>query len=196
MQGDTEYWDSVAGVVRNRGPGIAVTWNREKVGILFKELMGYDFSNTRILEVGCGGSIVGYMMRMTTRIDYTPTDFSPEFCKIAKSVLGKEVTQARITSLPFPDAGFDGVFIFDVLEHIDPLEREKAYSELDRVLKKPGKLFINNPVRRSLHDPNFDYGFGMQDIANLAIHLDMEITYLKAYVSNGNTSQFIVMDRM
>ncbi len=70
---------------------------------------------------------------------------------------------ADATSLPFKDNYFSQVIILDVLEHIK--EHEKALSELNRVLKKSGKLIICvpndtllsylNPVRYVQHERHY-----------------------------------------
>jgi SAM-dependent methyltransferase len=49
------------------------------------------------------------------------------------------------TALPFPDRCFAAVVAFDVLEHVDELER--AVSEIYRVLRPGGRLLVHMPVQ-------------------------------------------------
>jgi len=54
------------------------------------------------------------------------------------------VINASITRLPFSDSAFDLVCAFDVIEHVE--DDKKAISEMYRVCKKNGVLFITVPA--------------------------------------------------
>ncbi|GAI23312.1 unnamed protein product, partial [marine sediment metagenome] len=51
-------------------------------------------------------------------------------------------------NLPFPNETFDIVIAFQLIEHIPPNEVSSFLSEVKRVLKRKGSLFITTPNRR------------------------------------------------
>jgi ubiquinone/menaquinone biosynthesis C-methylase UbiE len=63
-------------------------------------------------------------------------------------VLKMKIDQGSITELPYPDNAFDCVCAFDVVEHVE--DHQKAISELFRVCKPGGKIFITVPAFMSL----------------------------------------------
>lgn len=64
--------------------------------------------------------------------------------------------RSDMTSLPFPDETFDVVIQHHVLEHIP--DDAKALSEVRRVLRPEGLLFIAVPLKESL-ERTLDWGF-------------------------------------
>lgn len=75
---------------------------------------------------------------------------SVEFCK---NILKTPVINASINNLPFPNEKFDLVCAFDVIEHVK--DDENAISEMYRVCKPSGSLFITVPAFQflwSAHD--------------------------------------------
>ena len=53
------------------------------------------------------------------------------------------VYQANAKRLPFPDAFFDRVLMFDLVEHLRPWELDQALAEARRVLTFGGRLIIH-----------------------------------------------------
>lgn len=197
LERDKEYWDGVAYHCFDRERKL-IKENFHKKRTIIGELLQFDLEDLDILEIGCGSGIIGSLLIGMYGCDfhYTATDISDGFRKLARMVQGRMPIDASITNLPFEDKSFSCIFLFDVLEHIHPDQREKGYSEMDRVLtEKPGVIFINTPVNRSLHEPEFDHGFNHQDLAKLLDTLKMDITYLRGYVSKKNYSQFMVLGR-
>lgn len=114
-----------------------------KVYDIRKYLEIYLSDCKKILDIGCGFG---------------------EFCQIAKEC-GKEVygidineemvkhcrekelnvQKASITNIPFPDEYFDGIYSFNVLEHLYRDELLKGADEISRVLKPHGKCIIIVP---------------------------------------------------
>ena len=62
---------------------------------------------------------------------------------------------ADVQCLPLPDNCVDGVIFFEVLEHVR--SDTMAISEIVRILKKDGLLFISAPFVYPLHDAPHDY---------------------------------------
>lgn len=114
-----------------------------------------DFSAcASVLEVGCGvGAQLQGLLRRFPDVRYTGIDASAAQLDRARQFLAEPVATGRVElaqvsaySLPFPDASFDGVCIYWVLEHLaDP---RGALAEVFRVLK-PGGVFYCTEVFNS-----------------------------------------------
>lgn len=99
------------------------------------------------LEIGCG---TGYVLREISRMGFAATgmDMHGEGLRYAK----KRVPEARlITGDLFtysPEKKFDGIGIFDVIEHIE--DDAAALRACARLLKNNGKIFLTVPARPEL----------------------------------------------
>jgi SAM-dependent methyltransferase len=60
-----------------------------------------------------------------------------------------EVRHASIFDLPFENETFDGAYNLGVVEHFEPDELKRAFSELRRVLRPGGKLVVFWPHARA-----------------------------------------------
>ena len=80
-----------------------------------------------ILEVGVGDGVVSGYLRRNTAIAYTTADFAEDT---------KPDVVADIRKLPFPDASFDTVAAFEVLEHLPFDDFETGCAELVRVARR------------------------------------------------------------
>ena len=190
-----DYWDKVASKVVSLD-GKSFQDNFAKRRLIIKELLEFDFTKKKVLEVGTGLGVVPATIRLLYgELDYKGTDLSPHFAQAAQEMFGHEVTQADITKLPFEDNEFDVGFFFDILEHVPPNDRTRGYFEVDRVLKDKAVIFINNPLTQSLHDPNFDFSFSDEDIYNMASALGMTLTKIKMLECQDYYYQFIAMSR-
>jgi ubiquinone/menaquinone biosynthesis C-methylase UbiE len=102
-----------------------------------------------VLDLGCfnGGRGIAWFekfkMASITGIDVAPEyiDAATQFAKI-KNVNAKYVL-AQGEELPFADASFDAIVTFDVMEHVQNLE--KTLSECYRVLRPNGILCVVFP---------------------------------------------------
>ena len=104
-----------------------------------------------VLDVGCGrGEILRHCAQLGADaygIDYAAVavNMSREVIQSLNGVTpGKTaVGQADAKKLPFPDAAFDRVLMFDVVEHLHPWELHEAMLEVHRVLKPDGRFIIH-----------------------------------------------------
>ena len=126
-------------------------WYRARREILETAIDRFVGPTERALTVGVGFTREAEMLSRRTRlvaIDRAPID--PSCREIALAA------QADATALPFGDASFDAVFIFDVLEHIE--SDDVVLSEIRRVLRPEGKLLLTVPA--------FMFLFGLQDVVS------------------------------
>jgi ubiquinone/menaquinone biosynthesis C-methylase UbiE len=78
--------------------------------------------------------------------DVTGTDFAPGFLTDLPPNI--EAVEAGMLHLPFPDAGFDGAYLVEALEHA--LVPETAVREVCRVVRPGGPVVIIDKDRRAL----------------------------------------------
>lgn len=114
----------------------------------------------RVLDAGCG---TGYgsaaLAEVASRV--TGVDVSAEAVASARIAFSRDnlgFVSASAENLPFPDASFDLIVAFEVIEH---LENWRALlSEARRLLSPAGQFIVSTPNRlyyaesRSLHGPN------------------------------------------
>lgn len=99
-----------------------------------------------VLDLGCGG---GWKL-FTSVGSVTGVDLSLSSLKTASHIYD-QVVQADWTMLPFPDNSFDFVVSSDVLGHVPFSDKDKVWSEIERVLK-PGGITLHY-IEANSHDP-------------------------------------------
>lgn len=96
-------------------------------------------SEAKVLDWGCG---YGHMTFFMSRLDLKaiPCDIQQESLSFYRKMnMGNFIVIPSIY-LPFRDESFDGVLSCGALEHV--IDKQKSLSELWRVIKKNGYLFI------------------------------------------------------
>jgi ubiquinone/menaquinone biosynthesis C-methylase UbiE len=110
-----------------------------------------------VLDVGCGrGEILRHCSQLGA--DAYGIDYAPVAVRMTRDVIQGEdgkpvqgvmaVGRADAKYLPFPDASFDRVLLFDVVEHLYPWELHQAFLEVGRVLKPDGRLIVHTAPNR------------------------------------------------
>lgn len=104
-----------------------------------KELIG-----RKVLDMGCGGG-----RHILDKENWVGIDSSKEcvdFCgeRGIRAVLGS------FLECPFPDASFDGIIAFQVIEHLQPSGAVAFFKEVARLLKSGGICYITTPVGRNV----------------------------------------------
>jgi SAM-dependent methyltransferase len=105
----------------------------------------------KVLDAGCGtGGFTQWF-----REKYDPELMAGiEICEEAIAHCSerglKRIKQCSVEEIDFPDAFFDLVLSFNVLNHFEVKSDVRALSEMRRVLKPGGFLLLNLPAYRSL----------------------------------------------
>ena len=100
----------------------------------------------RLLDAGCGSGKYAIPLRMRG-FEVIGVDVSRGGLEMAKEASGRRgldilFLEADVRSLPFPDASFDVIWCYGVLQHLLYAERELAVREFRRLLRTGGMLFI------------------------------------------------------
>ena len=123
-------------------------------GHILANLDAIDFKNKNVLEIGIGQAADSAQI-IERGGNYHGIDITSEACQRAITRFDifkkpyKKVICASATQIPFPDNYFDIIYSHGVLHHIPDIA--KVVPELNRVLKKDGKLVIMLYAKNSLN---------------------------------------------
>ena len=173
-----EYWDAQA-TRRSVGTMSDNIWKRQQI---LKRLLNYDWSDTQILDIGAGlgNTAAALKCAIINNFKYIGTDISSIACEQARHHFGLNVVQADTNSLPI--GKFDRIWAFDSLEHVNPEERDAAYIEIGKRLKKHGTLFMNVPMTEdSRHSDEYDHPYTLHDVLRLADVAKFTVKLIERY---------------
>jgi SAM-dependent methyltransferase len=123
---------------------------RKIVAALLDPLAGRG--TVRILDAGCGtGYMLSWLRRYSKDRQVVGLDISLDALKFCRQRSESLLIQASTTDLPLPSNTFDFVFSFDVLVLLSGERAAAALSELTRVLKPGGILFVRLAAFQSLY---------------------------------------------
>jgi len=116
----------------------------------FVSRMFSGFEN--VLEVGCGDAFASRIVLQEVK-QLSVTDFDPVFIEDIKSRQLDEWTYHDIFThdllkLPMPSQ-YDGIYLLDVLEHIQPEDQDKFLGNLIEALDPHGSMIIGMPTEES-----------------------------------------------
>ena len=109
-------------------------------------------SAPEILDCGCGTG--ANMKRLSEYGRVTGFDISAAGPAFAQSYDQRRLVQASVTAMPFAEAKFDLVTVFDMLACLDDQAERRALAEIRRVLRPSGHVLINTaalPFLRGQH---------------------------------------------
>ncbi len=110
------------------------------------EALASRWGKGRLLNLGCGHG--PDFLPFKEGFELYGVDFSSVMLKLAREYAAKQGFSARlvradISLLPFAEASFDWAISIAAYHHLETLEaRERAFSELARVLRPGGEAFI------------------------------------------------------
>ncbi|PZR25932.1 MAG: hypothetical protein DI538_26915 [Azospira oryzae] len=107
-------------------------------------------NDLRILNIGAAFGASTVMLQEFGTV--VSVEYNPECFAFLRAQLKLDVVQASITDLPFPDADFDLVCAFDVVEHV--ADHEAAVQEMFRVCRTGGQVFATVPAFQWLWSPH------------------------------------------
>jgi len=102
-----------------------------------------------VLDIACGTGYGSILVRRSGAKRVIGVDLSHEaidFARTKYKISELEFTVGDILNIDFPGNYFDLVVCFETIEHVK--NQEKAFSELQRVLKPEGLLIISSPNRK------------------------------------------------
>jgi len=112
-----------------------------------------------ILDVGCGtGIIMSTLSKYGKVYGIDASELAVKFCQKRKL---KNVKKAFVQNLPFKDNQFDIVTCLDLLYHKAIKDDLKAMKEINRVIKKGGRLVLTDSAMMCL--------YGAHDLAHHGI---------------------------
>lgn len=105
----------------------------------------------KVLDVGCGE--MPFRVLLGPEASYTGIDVA------SATAFGMGSNPAIVPfdgrAIPFPEASFDHVLCTEVLEHVE--EPSALISEMERVLRQGGTLFVAVPFSASVHHAPYDF---------------------------------------
>jgi ubiquinone/menaquinone biosynthesis C-methylase UbiE len=111
----------------------------------------------RVLDLGAGmgGFAVAAALRGARVV---ASEYNPAYCRITtlraeRHLLSLPVINAAGEALPLPDAAFDAVVCWDVIEHVQSPDR--VLHEIARVLRPGGVALVTVINRRAWVDPHY-----------------------------------------
>jgi SAM-dependent methyltransferase len=115
----------------------------EQVLIKHSSILNRPF---KILNIGVATGATSQLLMKYGEV--TSVEYDKDCCKFVEDILKTKVYNESIADLSFADGEFDLVCAFDVVEHV--ADHVKAVSEMERVCKKEGYLYVTVPAFMSL----------------------------------------------
>lgn len=133
-----------------------------KKGIYWGLKKNSRYISGRLLDFGCGNKSYQYLFNVDNYIGIDAYRIGHDHTREPIDVFynGRDV--------PFKEKSFDSVLCIEVCEHL--FDVDKAFSEINRVLRPGGIILITTPFIWEEHEQPFDFGryteFGLKDVLN------------------------------
>lgn len=115
---------------------------------VLKKAIGDGLQGRSVLDLGCGNGRFYDLLKDCGASQITGIDSCYE---MMKHYPGKAL-HASATQIPFPDGSFDAVLSVWTLQHLDLFQLRHAISEISRVLKPEGTVYIIEQMSLKSHD--------------------------------------------
>jgi SAM-dependent methyltransferase len=157
------------------------------------------FRGARMLDLGCftGGRLVYWCERYGCRGD--GIDVDPQFARAGTAFAAERGVDARFTtgfaeSLPYPDASFDYIVSYDVIEHVRSVA--ETLKECSRVLKPGGRLMCVFPTLYQPLEAHLGNVTGWHGLHWLFPHKAIREAYLEIMRERGEPTQLQPWERL
>lgn len=106
-----------------------------------------------ILDVGCGNGAFLDFLRGEGYRDCRGVEPDPRLFGAQGDAAGRpDITAGTSLELPFPESRFDAISFHNVLHHLNDIgEYERTCDEVDRCLKKGGRIVLVEPCNEPLY---------------------------------------------
>lgn len=140
-----------------------------------------DLDGKKVLDVGCGrGRWLSFFEKNYGAIA-TGIDLSEDAIKVCASK-GLRAYKGSIIQMPFRDDHFDYISSITVLLHLPCDLKEKAVSEIARVLKQGGKIIL---IESTWKDPSpHVYGLSISDWEEVFVKYNMKLVHKSGHCFN------------
>jgi len=122
---------------------------QRRIELCLEQLTGGD----SILEIGFGSG-VSFLNLKEIFLHIHGLDLTADAAPIAEMFdsmgISTDLRNGSVLEMPYADKQFDAVLLISILEHLQPLDQDQAFSEIARVLKPGGQLVYGVPVERPL----------------------------------------------
>lgn len=112
-------------------------------------ILKLDLKDKNILEIGAGNSIFAAIFDDSNEI--VLTDINKKL--LIENICGKFLVAADAENLPFKDNSFDFIYVIGLVHHLP--NQLKGLSEIRRIVKTNGQIFISEPTKWSLNLPYY-----------------------------------------
>ena len=99
----------------------------------------------KVLDVGCGR---GELMRKNKDLIYG-FDINENVISDLVSE-GYNVKRGDVAAIPYEDDFFDVIHNRNIIEHLNPVQAQKMFLEMRRVLKKDGVIILISPMPKTV----------------------------------------------
>ena len=149
---ETSFEEQIARGAYNTSPVEAVV--RNVAYYLRDRYPNQDYSGLHFAEMGCGaGPNLVWLAEKGIRV--SGVDIAPSALGLCRQNLERhglaellgDLTEASVADVPWEDGSLDGVIESCVYQHLPREEREKAFREIDRLVK-PGGVFVGHMLEQ------------------------------------------------
>ena len=164
----------------------------DKVQYRFEDIIKEIKEGDKVLDVGCSDGYFLNALLLKKMVKAYGVDASSHAINAAREHNKEfEFKEGFVEYLPYDNDSFDVVVCSEVLEHV--YDVDKSVSELKRVCKPGGKLFITTPIMMNLLDPLhirfFDYYKTGDNVEGLWELFSKYFTDFKIYTSYKNINE-------
>ncbi|MFH1841145.1 MAG: class I SAM-dependent methyltransferase [Candidatus Shapirobacteria bacterium] len=128
-------------------------WHANKLELL--NILDNFSPKDSVLDAGCGSGNIAFFLAHKVKkvigldLSQSAIDFAQQKV-IETRVKNLSFQTADLRHLPFRDNSFTRVILFEVVEHLNLKDYQQILSEIYRVLKPDGKLYLTTPNQLSL----------------------------------------------